>query len=167
MTSSTFATGPNALPEKSVRRMSSSWSLARVGEVSVGQRACGKVMHRPPLEGRRRLPHTACCHGLPSSRRRSHSPRASRPRRRAKSARIRQPSRLNDPAEHVLTVPPADNALVGVDGVEEEAQAVASELRIQEIHGIDDELAELIGQVVRVPNPKVRCNSHCDPLVLE
>ena len=47
----------------------------------------------------------------------------------------------------------------------EEANAMGSELRVEEVDGIDDVLAELIGQVVRVPYPKVR-HSGCPPLLM-
>lgn len=46
-----------------------------------------------------------------------------------------------------------------VDRVEEETHAVGSELQVEEVDGIDDVLAELIGQVVRVPYPKMRHSS--------
>ena len=56
----------------------------------------------------------------------------------------------------------ADDLLVDVYRVEKEAHAVGSELRIEEVDGIDDVLAELIGQVVRAPYPKMR---HSSPIL--
>ena len=49
-----------------------------------------------------------------------------------------------------------------VNRVEEEAHVVGRELRVQEIDGVHDVFAELIGQVVRVPYPKMR---HSSPIL--
>ena len=46
-----------------------------------------------------------------------------------------------------------------VDRVEEEAHVVGSELQVEKVDGVSDVLAELIGQVVRVPYPKMRHSS--------
>lgn len=53
----------------------------------------------------------------------------------------------------------ADDALVGINRIEEEAHAVGSELRVEKDDGINDVFAELIGRVVRVPYPKMRRGS--------
>ena len=61
---------------------------------------------------------------------------------------------------------PLDRGPLGepdVNRVEEETHAVGSELQVEEVDGIDDVLAELIGRVVRVPYPKVRRSGCSSP----
>lgn len=50
-----------------------------------------------------------------------------------------------------------------VNRVEEEAHVVGSELQVEKVDGVSDVLAELIGQVVRVPYPKVRRSGCSSP----
>lgn len=49
-----------------------------------------------------------------------------------------------------------------VSRVEEEAHVVGSELRVEKVDGVHDVFAELIGQVVRAPYPKMR---HSSPIL--
>ena len=54
----------------------------------------------------------------------------------------------DDPAERILAVLSADDVLINVNRVEEEAHAAGRKPRIEKSNGINDVFAELIGQIV-------------------
>lgn len=57
----------------------------------------------------------------------------------------------------------ADNLLANINCVKKEGQITMLKLRVKEVNRIDEILAELIGQIVLVPYPKVLHSGYSFP----
>lgn len=120
------------------------------------------IMRMPPRGGRRRWRHRASRRDPPSSRRHSRIFQALRRRRQSIRFELMRGPVRDAPAIHIPAVLPIDNLPTKITAIEE-AHFMGCELRIEKASGVNNVVAVVTGQVLRVPYSKVRCSSHCNP----